>query len=90
MGKVTIKRAYYYVGINKGGYVPLDESLSIPQERYSYAFQEAMSLFAIEDSFGESAKKLKRLFPATISESAVRRITQKHGEDIYKEEAAHS
>jgi hypothetical protein len=82
MGKVTIRRAYYYLGKGKGGYVPLDESLAIPQEHYSYAVQEAMSLFAIEDSFGESEKKLKRLFPISLSDSTIRRITQKHGEWI--------
>jgi hypothetical protein len=37
----------------------LDESLSIPDERYTYAAQEVMRLFTIEDSFGESAKKLR-------------------------------
>jgi len=37
MGKVTISRAYYYKGKGKGGYVPLDGSLAIPQEHYSYA-----------------------------------------------------
>jgi len=88
MGKVTVKRAYYHIGKGKGGYIPLDESLSLPPERYSYAVQEAMSLFAIEDSFFESAKKLKRLFPIAVSGSTVRRITQKHGEDITQKEAA--
>jgi len=56
MGPVKIERAYYRV--SGGGYVPLDESLSLPEERYSYTAQEAMSLFAIEDSYEESAKKL--------------------------------
>ena len=36
MGDVTIERAYYYMGKGNGGYIPLDESLSIPHERYSY------------------------------------------------------
>ena len=65
MGTVEIDRAYYYTG--KGGYVPLDESLSLPQEGYSHAAQEAMSLFAIEDSYAESAKKLCHLFPVKVS-----------------------
>ena len=49
MGKVEIPRAYYHLG--KGGYVLLDESLSLPQEQYSYAVQEQMGLYAIEDSY---------------------------------------
>ena len=35
MGKITINRAYYHKGKGKGRYVPLDESLSIPNERYT-------------------------------------------------------
>lgn len=86
MGTVEIDRAYYYTG--KGGYVPLDESLSLPQEGYSYAVQEAMSLFAIEDSYSESAKKLCHLFPVKVSESTVRRISQKYGRQIAAQESA--
>ena len=87
MGKITIKRAYYNKGKAKGSYFPLDESLSIPSERYTYAAQEAIGLFAIEDSFGESAKKLKYLFPITASPSTIRRISQKHGKEITDDEA---
>ena len=86
MGTVEILRAYYYTG--SGGYVPLDESLSLPQEGYSYAVQEAMSLFAIEDSYAESAKKLCHLFPVNVSESTVRRISQKYGRQIAESESA--
>jgi len=82
MGDVIIQRAYYNKINVKGGYVPLDKSLSIPKENCSYAVQEAMSLFAIEDSFAESAKKLSRLFPVKLSASTIRRITQKYGKDI--------
>lgn len=87
MGKITINRAYYHKGKGKGRYVPLDESLSIPNERYTYAAQEAMGLFAIEDSFGESAKKLKYLFPITASSSTIRRISEKYGKEITEKEA---
>lgn len=86
IGTVEIHRAYYYTG--KGGYVPLDESLSLPEEGYSYAAQEAMSLFAIEDSYAESAKKLCHLFPLKVSESTVRRISQKYGRQIAAQESA--
>jgi hypothetical protein len=55
MGDITIQRAYYNKINAKGGYVPLDKSLSIPNENCSYAVQEAMSLLAIEDSYAESA-----------------------------------
>ena len=48
MGKVEIRRAYYHLGKGQGGYVPLDESLSLPQEHYSYAVQEQMSLHDLE------------------------------------------
>lgn len=67
MGDITIQRAYYKKMNEKGGYVPLDKSLSIPKENCSYAVQEAMSLFAIEDSYAESAKKLSKLFPVKVS-----------------------
>jgi hypothetical protein len=87
MGKITKKRAYYNKGKAKGIYFPLDESLSIPKESYTYAAQEAMGLFAIEDSFGESSKKLKYLFPITASPSTIRRISQKHGKEITDDEA---
>jgi len=86
LGEVTIRRAYYRK--DRGGYMPLDESPSIPKERYSYAAQEAMSLFSIEDSFGESEKKLSRMFPINASGSTIRRITLKHGEEITREERA--
>ena len=66
MGTVEIDRAYYYMG--KGGYAPLNESLSLPQEGYSYAVQEAMSLFAIEDSYAESARELCHLYPVKVSD----------------------
>lgn len=85
MGKINIKRAYYYKG--KGGYVPLDESLSIPKEKYTYSAQEAIGLFAIEDSFAESAKKLKHLFPLEVSPSSIRRISERYGKEITQDEA---
>ena len=88
MGTVEIDRAYYYMGKGNGGYVPLDESLSLPQAGYSYSVQEAMSLFAIEDSYAESAKKLCHLYPVKVSESTVRRISQKHGRQISEQESA--
>ena len=79
----------YYNKINaKGGYYPLDKSLSIPKENCTYAVQEAMNLFAIEDSFSESAKKLSKLFPVKVSASTIRRITQKYGKDITQTESA--
>jgi len=86
MGPVKIERAYYYVGKNKGGYVPLDESLCLPEEQYSYAVQEQMCLYAIEDSYEESAKKLRYTFPVEASGSTVRRISCKHGKKIFQEE----
>jgi hypothetical protein len=86
MGKVEIRRAYYHLGKGKGGYVPLDESLSLPQEHYSYAVQEQMGLYAIEDSYEESAKKLRYTFPIDASGSTVGRISKKHGLEIYQEE----
>jgi hypothetical protein len=87
MGDITVQRAYYNKINEKGGYVPLDKSLSIPGENCSYAVQEAMSLFAIEDSFAESAKKLSKLFPVKVSESTIRRVTQKYGKDISQSES---
>lgn len=82
MGDITIQRAYYNKINAKGGYFPLDETLSIPKENCTYAVQEAMSLFAIEDSYAESAKKLSKLFPIKVSESTIRRIVTKYGKDI--------
>ena len=86
MGPVKISRAYYYAGKDKGGYFPLDESLSLPQEQYSYAVQEQMSLYAIDDSYGESSKKLCYTFPIEASASTIRRISQKYGAEILQEE----
>jgi len=88
MGPIGIERAYYHLGKGKGGYAPLDELLSIPKEQYSYAVQERMSLFAIEDSYEESAKKLSYLFPIEASGSTIRRISQKYGKEIAEEETA--
>ena len=85
MGPIQIRMAYYHLGKGKGGYVPLDESLSLPQGQYSYAVQEQMSLYAIEDSYEESAKKLCYTFPVEASGSTVRRIIQNHGKEIYQE-----
>ncbi len=87
MGDIVIQRAYYKEMNTKGGYVPLDKSLSIPRESCTYAVQEAMSLFAIEDSYAESAKKLSKLFPVKVSASTVRRITQKYGKDITRSQS---
>ena len=86
MGPVEIRRAYYHLGKGKGGYVPLDESLSVPPEQYSYAVQVQMSLYAIEDSYEESAKKLRYTFPVEASGSTVGRISGKHGEEIFHAE----
>jgi len=88
MGEVTIQRAYYKKKNAQGGYYPLDESLSIPEESCSYAVQEAMCLLAIEDSFAESAKKLSKLFPVKVSSSTIRRISQKHGKAIKQTETS--
>ncbi len=84
MGPVDIVRAYYRKG--HGGYFPLDESLSLPQEQYSYAVQEQMSLYAIDDSYSESSRKLCYTFPIEASASTVRRISQKYGKEILAQE----
>jgi len=86
MGPVEIQRAYYHKGKGKGGYVPLDELLSLPEGRYSYAVQEQMSLYGIEDSYEESAKKLRYTFPIDASGSTVGRISKRHGSEILQEE----
>ena len=86
MGSVQISRAYYHVGKGKGGYFPLDESLCLPQEQYSYAVQEQMSLYAISESYAESSRKLCYTFPIEASASTVRRISQKYGAEILAQE----
>ena len=86
MGPVDVSRAYYLLEESDGGYFPLDESLSLPKEKYSYAVQEQMSLYAIDDSYGESSRKLSYTFPIEASTSTVRRISQKRGEEILAEE----
>lgn len=84
MGQVTIRRAYYYS--DSGGYVPLDESLSIPKGSYSYAVQEAMSLLSTEDSFQEGEKKLSYLFPIDVSDSTIRRVAYRYGREVFEQE----
>jgi hypothetical protein len=86
MGPVETVRAYYPLEKGGSGYFPLDESLSFPQEQYSYAVQEQMSLYAIDDSYGESSRKLCYTFPIEASPSTVRRISQKHGKEIFSQE----
>jgi hypothetical protein len=86
MGPVKVIRAYYHMGKGSGGYFPLDESLSLPHEQYSYAVQEQMSLHAIDKSYGESSRKLCYTFPIEASASTVRRISQKYGKEILQSE----
>ncbi|MGQ9610089.1 MAG: hypothetical protein ACUVWN_12345 [bacterium] len=63
MGDIKIQRAYYNEMNEKGGYVPFDKTFSISKEKFSYAVQEAMNLFAIEDSYSVScSKKLSNCF----------------------------
>lgn len=64
----------------------MDDSLSVPPEQYSYAVQEQMSLYAIEDSYEESVKKLCYTFPIEASSSTVGRLSGKHGAEIFQEE----
>jgi hypothetical protein len=45
-----------------------------------------MSLYAIDDIYEGSVKKLCYTFPVEAASSTVRRITQSHGEEIYQEE----
>ena len=79
-GKIQIEEQIFRQG--RGGPVvrPFKESAEVECRGYSHWLQRAMVDFGADDPFSGAVKKLKEHFVIEVPTSAVRTITEEHGE----------
>jgi hypothetical protein len=59
-GIVVIMRAYYWIK-DKGGVIPLDAQLNLPQNRYSYILEEWSTLLGVRGAYNKVADLLSTI-----------------------------
>lgn len=93
LGKVKIKRAYYYDYESKGGYCPKDKLLDIIGTSFSPGTRKIMGRVGAYRSFGLGEEDIKEMAGISVSAKEIERVSNKLGEQIenfFKTEASES
>lgn len=78
-GEVEVERAYYWQqGV--GGQQPLDESLSLPQRKYSDWVQEMVGELSVLKPEGEAVSLLARWFGWRVPKRSGQQMISEHGQ----------
>lgn len=79
-GPVTYRRNYHYCSDCKHGFYPVDDLLGVPEEGELTEELEMRVLdFAVNDVFGEGAKRWRMHYPFSISDNLLRRVVERVG-----------
>lgn len=79
MGWITIRRAYYHCSACHRSEVPYDQASGLGSEQLSPALAKTCCLLAVDDSFGETAKKVGELFGEQVSDTTIERLVHQVG-----------
>lgn len=83
-GWVEVPRAYYYCDNCKSSDTPYDHAAGLGPEQISPALAKACCLLAVDDSFDESARKLKELLGQDVSPNTIERLVHQVGWQLLK------
>lgn len=81
-GKLTIKRAYYWVKGVQEGICPLDALLNLPKRCYSYLLEEWVGPEEVEKAFDKTVKTIERILGLTLSKSSLEELVREAAEDV--------
>jgi hypothetical protein len=79
MGWITLQRAYYHCSACHRSEVPYDQASGLGSEQLSPALAKTCCLLAVDDSFGETAKKVGELFGEQVSDTTIERLVHQVG-----------
>ena len=84
LGKVVVKRAYYYDKQTKTGCCPKDQELDIEGTSFSPGLRRIMARVGAYRPFGIGHDDIKELTGLIVTSKEIQRISCKSGEDINK------
>lgn len=78
-GWLEVSRAYYHCASCGQGSAPYDEAAGLGAEAVSPALAKACCLLAVDDSFGESSRKVGELLGERVSAKTIERLVHQVG-----------
>lgn len=72
-GQISIRRAHYLREGTKGIF-PLDADLNLPQGKYSYLLQDWLSDHAVQTTYGQTVRWVKKILNLEIPHRSIQRI----------------
>jgi hypothetical protein len=85
-GWVEIPRAYYHCDDCKSSEVPYDRAAGLGSEHVSPGLAKACCLLAVDDSFEQSARKVKELLGQEVSPNTIERLVHQIGGQLLKQQ----
>jgi len=80
-GEIQIERPYFWAK-DRGGQVPMDEALSLPDDVYSDLLREQVDLLSAQMAYGEASAVIERLLGLSLSTSALSRLVERDGKEV--------
>ena len=80
VGRVKVKRAYYYGAATGGGRIPKDEALDIVGTHFSPGVRRLMGRVGSKESFEEGRQDLEELAGIRVTAKQVERVAEQIGE----------
>lgn len=81
-GWIELERAYYHCAECGRGCFPYDRASGLGSECLSAGMAKACCLLAVDDSFSQSAQKIKELFGEQVSEKTIERVVHQVGSAV--------
>jgi hypothetical protein len=78
-GWIKVKRAYYHCPDCRSSSAPYDATSGLGSEQISPGLAKACCLLAVDDSFEQTSRKIKRLLGQKVSDNTIERVVQKVG-----------
>jgi len=80
-GPVQIERPYFWAK-GRGGHVPMDEALSLPEDTYSDLLREQVDLLSAQMAYGKTAAVIERLLGISLSTGALTRLVERDAGEV--------
>jgi hypothetical protein len=84
-GWITIGRAYYHCSDCGRGLFPYDVASGLGSEQLSPGLAKACCLLAVDDSFGQSSRKVAEFFGQKVSANTIERLMHKVGKVVLQQ-----
>ena len=85
-GWIKLRRAYYHCPKCGTGCAPYDHQSGLGPEQLSPGLAQVCCLLTVDDSFAESARKVRELFGRDVSANTVERLAQQVGAEVVRQQ----